>query len=86
LILHVQTTRLKLKGTAAKFCCANSKAIQQVNPTLVLSQLCMVALWLDWQLADNKKRPASQTSKTCVRVRFMNNLASKLERADAVMP
>ena len=35
-ILHVQTTRLKLKGTAAKFCSANSKAIQQANPTQIL--------------------------------------------------
>ena len=33
-ILHVQTTRLKLKGTAAKFGSANCKAIQQANPTL----------------------------------------------------
>ena len=34
--LHVQTTRLKLKDTAAKFCSANSKAIQQANPTQIL--------------------------------------------------
>ena len=44
LILHVQTTQLKLKGTAAKFCSANSKAIQQANPTLAPLQLGMVAL------------------------------------------
>ena len=42
--LKYLTTRLKLKGTAAKFCSANSKAIQQANPTLAPLQLGMVAL------------------------------------------
>ena len=43
-ILHVQTTWLKMKGTAAKVCSANGKAIQQANPTLAPLQLGMVVL------------------------------------------
>ena len=64
-ILHVQTIRFKLKGTAAKFCSANGKAIQQVNPTLAPLQLGMVRFGVDWQLVDNKKRLASQTVHVC---------------------
>ena len=35
---------LKLKGTAAKFCSANGKAIEQANPAVAPLQLGMVAL------------------------------------------
>ena len=52
--IFIKTTRLKLNGTAAKFCSAKSKAIQQANPALAPLQLGMVALAL-------KKRLASQT-------------------------
>ena len=72
--LHVQTTRLKLKGTAVKFCSANSKAIQQANPTQILLSCTFAARHggasaFIGSLQTIKKRLACQTEE-CARVRF----------------
>ena len=71
----MQTTQLKLKGTAAKLCSAKSKA----NPTL-----CTFAARHGGASAFiGSLQTIYLADETCagVRVRFVTTLASKLQRA-----